>query len=269
MDGGAGRTEAAPEDGGAEGAQARDGPTTHRPAPPAPWEKGPAAPPSPPATAPPSPPAHQMRPTAGLAVMASLLVLGLVVASMLQALVRPTELIAFRGQVHSDGSAWAFFRVPLMLAAATVSLVWLHRAASNARWISGGRGPSPAWAVGSWFIPVAHIVLPVVPLLQVARASGARAGVVKGWGVAWAVHLALAYLNFLAGSVYPAVRAYELRGAGPTRIELPWGLVALEWAVQFSAVAAGALFVATVWRVSGVQEEVRMTLPQAPGSAPA
>jgi hypothetical protein len=56
------------------------------------------------------------------------------------------------------------------IAAGVVFLIWLYRAASNARAV-GRFSDSPGLAVGGWFIPFANLVLPVVAVFRLMRAS--------------------------------------------------------------------------------------------------
>jgi len=69
-------------------------------------------------------------------------------------------------------------------------LWWLYVALRNlVRW---GLRPrwGPGWAVGSWLIPVADLVLPLLVVLEAARRSGSGRGgtaLVVGW---WVVFLA-------------------------------------------------------------------------------
>ena len=57
------------------------------------------------------------------------------------------------------------------VATATVFIIWQHRLATNAVALRGPLGLGPGWAIGSWFIPLANLVLPFLQLNQSARAS--------------------------------------------------------------------------------------------------
>jgi hypothetical protein len=65
-------------------------------------------------------------------------------------------------------------RIGLMVLAAIVFLVWLHRVFRNLHDVLGTRGldHSPAWAVGWWFVPFANLWKPKQVLTEAWRASG-------------------------------------------------------------------------------------------------
>jgi len=77
-----------------------------------------------------------------------------------------------------------------LLSTIVTFLYWLYVALRNlVRW---GLRPrwAPGWAIGSWFIPVADLVLPLLVVLEAARRSGSGRGgtaLVVGW---WVVFLA-------------------------------------------------------------------------------
>ena len=80
------------------------------------------------------------------------------------------------------------------IALAVLVLVFLYRARRNLDALGiGGLRWSPGWTIGSWFIPFGNLVLPVLVVAEVWRASGARgpwsgapAGPVRAW---WAFFL--------------------------------------------------------------------------------
>jgi len=96
-------------------------------------------------------------------------------------------------------------RIPssLVWAVYVVWLIWQHHATANL-WARGYAGlkTRPGWAVGWWFIPFAHLAMPLVAMLELDRRSTPdgtprRAGGVLGWW--WAA--------WLASSLVPAIGA--------------------------------------------------------------
>lgn len=62
--------------------------------------------------------------------------------------------------------------VLVAMAAAIAFIAWLSRARDNAERLSPGPMRLPkGWAVGAWFVPVANLVLPMMVVMDVWRAS--------------------------------------------------------------------------------------------------
>jgi hypothetical protein len=75
---------------------------------------------------------------------------------------------------NADSSVAALVGLTLLLTLATivVFIIWFHRAATNNE-VLGRREPrySPGWAIGSWFIPFANFVIPVLIAQDLWRGS--------------------------------------------------------------------------------------------------
>ena len=70
----------------------------------------------------------------------------------------------------------------LALAALIISLVWQHRAASAARALGLPGRLSPAWGVGSWFVPVISLWFPYRALVDcLAPTDPNRSAVLRYW----------------------------------------------------------------------------------------
>lgn len=61
------------------------------------------------------------------------------------------------------------------LASIITFLVWLYRVASNVRRINPHAHISPGWAVGSYFVPFANWVVPIISMRDIVRNSFVRA----------------------------------------------------------------------------------------------
>lgn len=64
----------------------------------------------------------------------------------------------FHGTI--PGSGWTDLVVLLTLVAVVLACVWQHRAASTARSLGLPATHSPAWGVGSWFVPIVNLWMP-------------------------------------------------------------------------------------------------------------
>ncbi|MFI8289090.1 DUF4328 domain-containing protein [Streptomyces sp. NPDC085614] len=68
-------------------------------------------------------------------------------------------------------AAW-FVQGLLLLATATVFVVWFHRLRRNADvWTPGLQGRGAGWAIGGWFVPVANLWIPRGIAVDIWRAS--------------------------------------------------------------------------------------------------
>jgi hypothetical protein len=78
-----------------------------------------------------------------------------------------TGIRSIKNSVINQGIA-----VLISMAAAIVFIVWLSRARDNAERLSPGQMRlAKGWAAGAWFVPVANLVLPVIVVMDVWRAS--------------------------------------------------------------------------------------------------
>ncbi len=71
--------------------------------------------------------------------------------------------------LNSGTSALLSLNWLLALAALVISLVWQHRAASAARAVGLYARHSPAWGVGSWFVPVVSFWIPFQAIADCLR----------------------------------------------------------------------------------------------------
>ena len=154
-----------------------------------------------------------------------------------------------RSADNAVGAAYSCF-VLVGLAIAVLLIIWMWRVAKNAE-LTGCTQPrfSPGWTIGGWFIPLANLVIPVLIVQDLWRASepGAPQGdptwrrrsgsALVGWW--WATHVA-SYLLVLRGS---GSNLEELRTADT---------VACLGAV--TATAAAILLVQVVRRITSRQQ---------------
>jgi uncharacterized protein DUF4328 len=147
------------------------------------------------------------------------------------------------------------------LATIVTWLVWQHRVTANV-WARGHRiATRPGWAVGWWFIPIAHLWMPAVALARVYRASlassgrPARAWIVAGW---WAAYIlpSLVVLGVLLPKFLHAIELATPDQTGAFTLDLTpvfralasWTLVTVP-----SAIVAGVLAITIVSRIDRAQ----------------
>jgi hypothetical protein len=73
------------------------------------------------------------------------------------------------------------------LAAVVVACIWQHRAASAARGLGVPSRRSPAWGVGSWFVPVVNLWMPYSAIRDCLPPDDPHRPRVLHWWVAWLV----------------------------------------------------------------------------------
>jgi Domain of unknown function (DUF4328) len=160
-----------------------------------------------------------------------------------------------------SGSAGVLAGVALIsyLAAGIAFVTWLHRARLNLDAFGVGELRwSPGWTVGAWFVPVANLVIPLLVVNEVDKATAVRASAVTesgiGWGardagrplfVVWAV---LWTVNTFAGYSALALSSSSYAAAG----------VVLSVVIE---VAAGIAAILLVLRITASQELVRRSHP--------
>jgi Domain of unknown function (DUF4328) len=74
------------------------------------------------------------------------------------------------------------------LVASVISfLVWLYRVASNVRRLNPHTGMNPSWVVGSYFVPFANWVVPIISMRDIVRNSlvHAKPGALESLAVVW------------------------------------------------------------------------------------
>lgn len=75
----------------------------------------------------------------------------------------------------------------LAIAGLVVILVWQHRAASAGRALGIPSSQSPAWGVGSWFVPVVNFWIPYQAVRDCLPADDPHRARVLHWWLAWIV----------------------------------------------------------------------------------
>ena len=140
--------------------------------------------------------------------------------------------IVFAGSVRSAGDGWVDRAVPLdgealwaalsvlsllaLLVAAPIVIVWLFRTskAMTARGAEGRRW-SPGWAIGSWFVPFANLILPRLVVAEIEKcvsepysgtpigdrwATHQRFTMGDVWWFLWVAGNVVSYLGTVAGN---------------------------------------------------------------------
>ncbi len=129
---------------------------------------------------------------------------------------------AFRGlpaptETNVSFSPWYFILGLVAIAALILTLVWQHRAASAARALGYPSEYSPAWGVGSWFVPVVNLWFPYQAIRNCLPAGDPHRRVVLQWWLAFIVGGTLGYGAYVAaffssgvalGLSIPAALAY-------------------------------------------------------------
>ena len=129
----------------------------------------------------------------------------------------------------------------IAMAAAIVFVVWLSRARDNAERLSTGPMTlAKGWAAGAWFVPVANLVLPVIVVLDVWRASAPQgrshgAGLVGLW---WTVAVG----TWLLWPVSALTRTFAQDGYHTSAV--------LGTVQGMSTVVAAALAIAVIQRIT-------------------
>jgi hypothetical protein len=91
------------------------------------------------------------------------------------------------------------------LVSAVTFLVWVHRASCN-QVALGGHPPvhSPGWAIGGWFIPLIHLVIPYQVVAEIARNAAAATGspptgngLVRIWWASWLLLITTSQFDIL------------------------------------------------------------------------
>lgn len=196
---------------------------------------------------------HHVRSTRGLAIALSILVPASIVFGVVQQAFLPTTYVFEDGQLNVNRQNWGALSVPLGIAVLVVGLVWVYRVASNARAVGDPTRPSPGWAVGSFLIPVAHIVLPIFPLREAwtkSRAGGP--GLFWAWAIGWMLHLLGSYVGAVWAIAWGFSEGSKL-GQGRVVLEAPASLETFGWVAAAVSAVAAALFLAVVWKFEAAQ----------------
>jgi hypothetical protein len=67
-------------------------------------------------------------------------------------------------EAYSPALLLGFVQVPAMIALIVLTMIWMHRLASNHRALHRDGTWSPGWAIGGWFLP--PLVLYIIPYLM-------------------------------------------------------------------------------------------------------
>ena len=97
--------------------------------------------------------------------------------------------------------------ISLVSAVAVIfALIWQHRAASAGRALGLPAGQSPAWGVGSWFVPVVWFWIPYMAVRDCLPPGDPRRARVLQWWIAWTV-------TFVVGFAFGITALFSTGGA--------------------------------------------------------
>lgn len=82
-------------------------------------------------------------------------------------------------------SPWFFLLGLVAAAAIVVTLIWQHRAASAARALGFPTTHSPAWGVGSWFVPIVNLWFPYQAIRDCLPPSDPNRARILQWWLAY------------------------------------------------------------------------------------
>ncbi len=106
------------------------------------------------------------------------------------------------------------------LAAVVVACIWQHRAASAGRALGIPSRRSPAWGVGSWFVPIVNLWVPYSAVRDCLPPDHPHRPRVLQWWIAW---LLAAYLSTAAAVCALVSTGVALVAVRPGRAGLPGG----------------------------------------------
>src|SRR6266508_111508 len=255
------------------------GPPVSGPPPQAPPPGPPLAPPPPPAVMRPPAPSRRIRSLAGWATAATIGVATYALLGMVDAFVPLVGVWAAREASSSGASAPATMFMLLQdaisvapvgcsLAAGVCFLVWLYRARANLGAFYDAHHRLPlGLAVGSWFLPVANLVLPGMVVADAARESvppgdprrrRRLVALVWSWWTVYVVATVAAFAGSFAGStserelLESRLRAGESVDVGRAR-ELYGQLVVARLPGALLWLAAAVLVILVVHRINAAQ----------------
>ena len=84
-------------------------------------------------------------------------------------------------------SPWFFLLALVAIVAIVVSLIWQHRAASAARALGFPTTHSPAWGVGSWFVPIINCWFPYQAIRDCLPPGDPNRAYILQWWLAYVV----------------------------------------------------------------------------------
>ncbi len=100
---------------------------------------------------------------------------------------------------NTSFSPWFLILALVTGAALVITLMWQHRAASAARALGFPATSSPAWGVGSWFVPVVNYWFPYLALRDCLPPDDPHRGLILQWWLAFAVGGSLGFAAFIVG----------------------------------------------------------------------
>jgi Domain of unknown function (DUF4328)/Protein of unknown function (DUF2510) len=131
------------------------------------------------------------------------------------------------------------------LAAVIVACIWQHRAATAARALGFPARRSPAWGVGSWFVPVVNLWMPYGALRDCLPPGDPHRAHVLRWWIAWIVGT---WLTIAAGACALVSSGAALAVSIPAALAL---LAVAAWAPGVVTAIAAAHRGAATGAVSG------------------
>lgn len=209
--------------------------------------------------------------TRGLATALSVLVPMVAVLSLLGVALDPME-IRVEDQQTTLFQGWMGVLTSIVwVAAAAVALTWAYRVVANARLVGDPTRPSPGWAVGSWFIPLANYVLPFLVLKEAWTKSrvGYMAVFALWWGT-WVLAGVISLVGFVWAFSLGFDAAFDGSGSetGVRVIPLPSGMIALLWLQAAAYLVASVAFVLVAWRFEAAQRSMGAYLQQQAAARP-
>ena len=201
-------------------------------------------------------PQRIVRSARGLTIALFFLAPSLVLARLLVTALAPTVMEVGPGNAYmSRDGPFALIALLIWIPTTTIGLIWAYRVAANANALSGGKGPSPGWAIGNWFIPLANVVLSVLVVLKVWRNSRAGSqGLVVGWGAVWALYLVFTFALFVASFVWGFAEGFKLASGESTTLTTPAWIVGMQWVNIGLYTLAAALFLPMAWMLVARQD---------------
>jgi hypothetical protein len=170
------------------------------------------------------------------------------------------------GSSIAGAVAWLYLPGVVMLAAEIVWLFWQHHATENL-WARGYDGLKirPGWAVGWWLIPVAHLFMPCVAMLELDRRSTAdgvprrASGSIGAWWAAWLAYSLVPLIGSLVAAVGPLRDLLEGLEAETTVLDFtPVAHAVAPWLVVTGVVQAvvAGLAIAVIHRIESGQRDM-------------
>lgn len=152
------------------------------------------------------------------------------------------------------------------IASVVLFLMWMYRASKNLASLGlGGQRFSPWWAVGWWFIPIAHLFMPYQVMAEIWRGShsegsagwrdGSVSGLVLLWWGFWVLYIVTSVVAPAGISVVIDGWGLETTELVPSRAELGWSLMS-----NGALICSGVLAIMVVRQISGRQEARRRVL---------